>query len=165
MSEQLYSAGEIATLIGETRHWVIDRSSEKGSPLPSYHVRRGDGIQHLWSAAGVDHWRAFHAGTGSLPRRKIGDDYSDHRAVNQVANTTITWKLWWQITSDGPVWWFSTPQSWWTSTDDGRSWTDTGLMVRPGDYRYQSINAFVAPRGSIAALLRSTEQLRKKIDR
>lgn len=164
MTEQLYSSGEIATLLGETRHWMTEHTPRKGSPIPPFKRKHGGGMQYLWTAENVDQWRAYHAGSESLPHRVLTNGFSDHNAVNRVANTTVTWKLWWQITADGPVWWFSTPDGWWTSTDDGRSWSDARTMTRPSDYRYCSVNGIVTPNGAMASILRSTAALRRRLE-
>lgn len=166
MSEpiQLYSSGEIAALLGESRHWMIEHASRRGSPIPPYCRKHGTGMQYLWTTNGVLQWRAYHAGEDSLPSRVLTNGYSDHNAVNRVANTVVTWKLWWQITGDGPVWWFSTPGSWWTSVDDGRSWTDTESMVRPSGFRYCCVKGIVTPNGAMAAILRSAAGLRRRLE-
>lgn len=162
---RLYSAGEIGNILGVTRNWVLAHMIRPESPREEFTAIRGKTQQPLWTARGVDEWRAYHAGDGSIPRHHKAGAYSDHNAVNQVGPVTVTWKLWWRCLPDGGVlWWFSTPDGWYASHDDGITWSRTDTMVRPSDYHYYSVNTNAMVNRATVAVLRSTEKLRLRIE-
>ena len=166
MTERLYTANEVATLFGMTRHWVLEHMSRDGAPEPEFEMMRGKVAQPLWTVAGLDRWRGYFAGGKSIPRHRTGDAYSDHKAVNQVGPVTVTWKLWWRCTGDGGVlWWYSTPEGWYVSNNDGQSWDFTGTPIRPSDYRYYSVNTYDTVKGATSAVLRSADRLRQRLER
>jgi hypothetical protein len=165
---RLYTVSEIAKELGISRKWVHNRLSDKESKAPPAAFRVHTGGKDpmlLWTEQAVARWRAFYASVESIPSTGRFFEYSDHQAVNMVRNQVmVTWKLWWKNTWDGKAqWWFSTPNGWWTSDDDGRTWSDTGLMVRPQDYRYYAVNGNAKPSTAVAAVLRSALELGKKI--
>lgn len=162
---RLYGAGEIGTMLGLSRHWVIKHYTHPDAPRADYTTMHGTSVQSLWSAEALDHWRAFHAGEGSIPRNGRYTTFSDHHSVNHVGKIQVTWKLSWRCAhSGGVVWWFSTPDGWFTSSDDGRSWEMTGSMLRPSEYHYIYVNDVVRPSGAVAALLREVEKLRRRLE-
>lgn len=163
--ERLYTANEVASKLGMTRHWVLEHSTRVGAPRAEFTTMRGSRSQPLWTEFGVDRWRAYHAGDHSVPRHRKADGYSDHKAVNQVGPVTVTWKLAWRPTFDGGVmWWFSTPRGWYVSNDDGQTWDFADTMIRPGDYRYQCVNVTMNLTGHIGSVLRSAEKLRRQLE-
>lgn len=164
--QRLYTANEIAKMLGVSRHWVLEHFAEREGPAPQFQAMRGKVGTYLWTVESLDAWRAYHAGGGSVPSHRT-NGYSDHNAVNQVGPVTVTWKLWWRPRGDGMVqWWFSTPQGWYCSDDDGRVWRHAETMVRPSDYRYISVNDIVRDMSSAtSAVLRSAHMLRQKIER
>lgn len=164
--QQLFTVNEIAGIIGTSGRWMHHRlKTNPSAPRAEYTITSNrSGPILLWSQQGVMRWQAFHASCESTPPVRFFS-YSDHNAVNRVGGIDVTWKLWWRTVFDGGTqWWFSTPQGWWTSVDDGRSWQFTDMTVRPGDYRYQSVNANVMVRGAMAAVLRSAHALRQRLE-
>lgn len=171
---RLYTANEIGRLFSTTRYWVIEHMLRDGSPPPDFIIVRGS-EQPLWTAASVDHWRAYFASQESIPRHRTAAPgvrrplaksprYSDDNAVNQVGPVSVTWKLSWRATRDGgTMYWLSSPVGWWVSNDDGRTWDNADVMVRPQGYRYQFVNGSVRPPPHVAAVLRSADELRKRL--
>lgn len=168
---RLYTAPDIATMLGVSRNW-IHMQMPNGAPKPDFVAQvRGGKLWQLWTSQGVDRWRAFHASEMSIPNTTRFISFSDHNTSNRLpggakGGHVITWKLWWQCSHDGgATWWFSTPQGWYVSNDDGETWTNTGLQVRPGEYRYYSIVGDAVPKPYVARILRSSERLRKIIEK
>lgn len=165
---RLYTVKEIADDLGVKRTWVNNRTGlhtrDADAPQPEFTTFIGgkDPIM-LWSETGVQHWHAYAASQSSRPKQ-LTRVYSDHRASNTVGGSVITWKLWWRNGSDGPMWWFATPDGWWTSEDDGVSWKRTGLMVRPEGWHYYSVIGSVKPSAAVASILRSATALRRRIE-
>lgn len=165
MTEYLHSASEVAKLIGVPRRWVIEHSHGSGPP-PDFTAHRGARPMMLWTDESVNRWRAYYMSETSTSGLRRFDSYSDHNAVNQVGSLTITWKLWWRNTHDGgAMWWFSTPKGWFVSNDDGRSWDFADVMVRPGDYRYISVNGSVNPSQHTLSIIRGVGHLRGLIEK
>lgn len=163
---RLYGAGEIGTMLGLSRHWVIKHYTHPDAPRADYTTMHGTSVQSLWSAAALDHWRAFHAGEGSIPRNGRYTTFSDHHAVNHVGKIEVTWKLSWRCDYDGgTAWLYSTPEGWYISTDDGHSWEATGSMIRDREYRYMSVNGNVPPGSAVKAILRECQKLRARIEK
>lgn len=162
--QRLYTANEIAKMLGMTRHWVLEHHSRTGAPQARFTAVRGSRMTLFWTADALDHWRAYYAGADSIPRVQRTSGYSDHNAVNQVGNQTVTWKLSWRNTHDGgAMWWFSTPDGWYVSNDDGRTWDYADVMIRPGDYRYFHVTGNVNPARHVATVLRSATKLRQRL--
>ena len=168
--QRLYSANEIARELGERRSWVHAQMKKvgAGAPQPPFvAITHGASPTLLWPESSLEHWRAYHASRNTV--KKIADKYStysDHRAVNRVGSLAITWKLWWRCGYDGgTMWWFSTPQGWYTSSDDGRTWEATGLMVRPSDYHYFSVNGNAKPSPAVSAILHTIAEIRMGMEK
>lgn len=162
--QRLYGTTEIAEILGVKRARLIKDARQIG-PKPDFifHYRGMNPIQ-LYTLNSLNQWRAFYASDASIRRKP--STYSDHRAVNQLGGTVITWKLWWRNTHDGgAMWWFSTPQGWYVSNDDGRSWDFADVMIRPGDYRYHCVTGNVTPGLGTLVILRSAEKLRRRIEK
>lgn len=161
MTERLFTADDIAAILGVTRPWI--HKHRTGYLEAQFVTTRKGKETRLWTSDGVDRWRVYHAGSVPVSGTwRYGGAYSTHRAVNKVGRFEITWKLWWRSTPGGGTqWWFSTPRGWYTSIDDGRTWESTGLMVRPPDYRYISV---VGGRGMTIPVLRTCENLRMRIE-
>jgi hypothetical protein len=167
---RLYSAVDIAKILGVSRAWVHNRLRKNGStaPPPAFMAQiAGKNATLLWAENDLRRWSAYHASVESAPARGGKySTYSDHRAVNYVRDVPVTWKLWWRCMPEGRVmWWFSTPAGWWTSENDGVSWVLTELDVRPTDFHYYSVNGNACPSGAVAAVLRTTTELRHRLEK
>lgn len=162
MTEQLYTAAGIAEMLGTHRHWVL---KSKG-PEPDFQARfHGANPVMLWTERSVERWRAYHASPQSIPGGGRYTSYSDHRAVNQMGPTTVTWKLWWRPTFDGGTQcWFSTPVGWYVSEDDGENWRHTGAMDRPSDFTYVAINGNGTPTSWITIVLHRASKIRQRLE-
>lgn len=161
MTEKLYTASEIADAVEVTASWIHGQLA-RGLGVPPDFVVDINRPRKLWREESITAWRTFKPGTDGPVT-----PYSDHRAVNHTTHTTITWKLWWHNTADGPVWWFSTPDGWWTSRDDGNTWQRTGLMERLGHHHYYSVsgvNGNVRPSNTISSVVRSALALKRHLE-
>jgi hypothetical protein len=166
--QRLYTANEIGTMLGKTRHWVLHQFNSKDAPPPSYTTFRGTKRDaYLWTAEDLARWRDYHAGIEWRRARTLSEsEYSDHKAVNQVGSLTVTWKLWWRCLYDGIIeWWFSTPQGWVYRDDLDSGWREWhGGMMRPTEYHYFCVNRNDKLPSATKAILRSADELRQRME-
>ena len=169
VTQRLFTVSEIASFLGVTNKWVHNELNRRGAnaPRPEFTAHIGGRSPILlWPEHDMVRWEAYYASLGSIPATVTAHSaYSDHRAVNMLRKTTVTWKLWWRCSSDGPVWWFSTPAGWWVSDDDGRGWRDAGCMIRPTEYHYFSVNGTAKPSPALSGIIRSATKLRRRLEK
>lgn len=165
--KMLYSMEQVAQSLGVTKAWISKQVGKSSAPPPDFQAQiKGGKIALLWTEVSMDRWRAFRASVDPIaPRVRKYSSYSDHNAVNAIAGSTITWKLWSRPMCDGgTLWWFSTPRGWYASNNDGVTWDFTDTMIRPVGYRYSCVNGSVTPTTSVAAILRSAGKLRRELE-
>lgn len=164
MTEKLFTVNEVAKELGVTRPWIHSRIRNDDSPRADFTMAGRGCPQLLWTETSLNRWRTYKDSGERVSGNSHYAAYSDHRAVNRVGRISASWKLWWRTTHDGnAVWWYSTPTGWWISDDDGRTWRNSGLWERPGDYRYCCVNDSVNADSASKAVQRNARKLKDKL--